>query len=170
MRKLPSTLSGLVRSRSPPSRARHDGEPQPARKDVKELIAYAKANPASSIRLLGHRRGRSLTCELFKQTVGIDMVHIPFKNAPAMQAAMANDIQLSRHASSLMRRCAAAAARVECFRQAPDAYATCRRSPRPAGRRSSLTGCSHAPAAPKESSAPRRRDRKASGESGIRDV
>jgi len=65
-------------------------------KDVKELIAYAKANPGKlNFGSSGIGAAAHLTCELFKQTVGIDIVHIPFKGtAPAMQAAMANDIQM----------------------------------------------------------------------------
>jgi tripartite-type tricarboxylate transporter receptor subunit TctC len=65
-------------------------------KDVKELIAYAKANPGKlNFGSSGIGAAAHLTCELFKQTTGIDMVHIPFKGtAPAMQAAMANDIQI----------------------------------------------------------------------------
>ena len=64
--------------------------------DVKGLIAYAKANPGKlNFGSSGVGAAAHLTCELFKQTVGIDMVHIPFKGtAPAMQAAMANDIQI----------------------------------------------------------------------------
>src|SRR5256714_7829226 len=65
-------------------------------KDVKELIAYAKANPgkvnfgASGIGAAAH-----LTTELLKQTAGIDMVHIPYKGtAPALTGLMANDIQI----------------------------------------------------------------------------
>jgi len=65
-------------------------------KDVKELIAYAKANPGKlNFGSSGIGAAAHLTCELFKQTTGIDMVHIPFKGtAPAMQAVMANDIQI----------------------------------------------------------------------------
>src|SRR2546423_7834884 len=65
-------------------------------KDVKELIAYAKANPgkvnfgASGIGAAAH-----LTTELLKQTAGIDMVHVPFKGtAPALTALMSGDIQM----------------------------------------------------------------------------
>jgi tripartite-type tricarboxylate transporter receptor subunit TctC len=65
-------------------------------KDVKELIAYAKANPgrvnfgSSGIGAAAH-----LTTELLKQTAGIDMVHVPFKGtAPALQALMSGDIQM----------------------------------------------------------------------------
>ena len=65
-------------------------------KDVRELIAYAKANPGKlNFGSSGIGAAAHLTCELFKQTVGIDMVHVPFKGtAPAMQAVMANDIQI----------------------------------------------------------------------------
>jgi len=65
-------------------------------KDVKELIAYAKANPGKlNFGSSGIGAAAHLTCELFKQTVGVDLVHVPFKGtAPAMQAAMANDIQI----------------------------------------------------------------------------
>jgi hypothetical protein len=63
---------------------------------VKELIAYAKANPGKlNFGSSGIGAAAHLTCELFKQTTGVDMVHVPFKGtAPAMQAAMANDIQI----------------------------------------------------------------------------
>jgi tripartite-type tricarboxylate transporter receptor subunit TctC len=65
-------------------------------KDVKELVAYAKANPGKlNFGSSGVGAAAHLTCELFKQTVGIDMVHVPFKGtAPAMQAVMSNDIQI----------------------------------------------------------------------------
>jgi tripartite-type tricarboxylate transporter receptor subunit TctC len=65
-------------------------------KDVKELIAYAKANPGKlNFGSSGIGAAAHLTTELLKQTAGVDMVHIPFKGtAPATQAAMANDIQV----------------------------------------------------------------------------
>ena len=65
-------------------------------KDVKELIAYAKANPGKlNFGSSGIGAAAHLTCELFKQTAGIDMVHIPFKGtAPATTAVMAGDIQI----------------------------------------------------------------------------
>ena len=63
---------------------------------VKELIAYAKANPgklsfgSGSNGSAGHLAG-----ELFKADTSADMVHIPFKGgAPAMQALLAGDTQL----------------------------------------------------------------------------
>ena len=65
-------------------------------KDVRELIAYARANPGKlNFGSSGIGAAAHLTCELFKQTAGIDMVHVPFKGtAPATQAVMANDIQI----------------------------------------------------------------------------
>jgi tripartite-type tricarboxylate transporter receptor subunit TctC len=65
-------------------------------KDVKELIAYARANPGKlNFGSSGIGAAAHLTTELFKQTAGIDMVHVPFKGtAPALTALMANDIQI----------------------------------------------------------------------------
>ena len=65
-------------------------------KDAKELVAYAKANPGKlNFGSSGIGAAAHLTTELFKQTAGIDMVHVPFKGtAPALQALMANDIQI----------------------------------------------------------------------------
>jgi tripartite-type tricarboxylate transporter receptor subunit TctC len=63
---------------------------------VKDLIAYAKANPgklsfgSGSNGSAGHLAG-----ELFQVDTGTDMVHIPFKGgAPALQALLAGDTQL----------------------------------------------------------------------------
>jgi len=65
-------------------------------KDVKELIAYAKANPGKvNFGSSGIGAAAHLTTELLKQTAGIDMVHVPFKGtAPALLAEQANDIQI----------------------------------------------------------------------------
>ena len=65
-------------------------------KNARELIAYAKANPGKlNFGSSGIGAAAHLTTELFKQTVGIDMVHVPFKGtAPALTALMANDIQI----------------------------------------------------------------------------
>jgi tripartite-type tricarboxylate transporter receptor subunit TctC len=74
-------------------------------KDVKELIAYAKANPGKvSFGSSGVGSATHLTFELFKQTSGLDMVHIPYKGtAPALIAEIAGDIQvLGDVPSSLM--------------------------------------------------------------------
>jgi tripartite-type tricarboxylate transporter receptor subunit TctC len=74
-------------------------------KDVKDLIAYAKANPGKvSFGSSGIGSATHLTFELLKQTAGIDMVHIPYKGtAPALAAEIAGDIQvLGDVPSSLM--------------------------------------------------------------------
>jgi tripartite-type tricarboxylate transporter receptor subunit TctC len=61
-----------------------------------EFIAHAKANPGKlsygspSVGTTPH-----LAVERLKQLTGIDMVHIPYRGAPpAMQALIANDVQL----------------------------------------------------------------------------
>src|SRR5438309_989016 len=65
-------------------------------KDVKQLIAYAKANPGKvNCDTSGIGAAAHLTTELLKQAAGIDMVHVPYKGtAPALTALMANDIQV----------------------------------------------------------------------------
>jgi len=65
-------------------------------KDVKELIAYAKANPGKlSFGSSGVGAAAHLTTELFKQSAGVDMVHIPYKGtAPALQDLMGGNIQI----------------------------------------------------------------------------
>src|SRR5439155_24150617 len=62
---------------------------------VRELVAYAKANPgklsfgSGSNGSAGHLAG-----ELFKVDTGTDIVHIPYKGgAPATQALLAGDVQ-----------------------------------------------------------------------------
>jgi len=65
-------------------------------KDVKELIAYAKANPGKvSFGSSGIGAAAHLTTEWLKQIAGIDMVHIPYKGtAPALQDLMGGNIQI----------------------------------------------------------------------------
>ena len=65
-------------------------------KDVRELIAYAKANPGKiSFGSSGVGAAAHLTTELFKQTAGVDMVHVPYKGtAPALQDLMGGSIQI----------------------------------------------------------------------------
>jgi len=65
-------------------------------KDVKELIAYAKKNPGRiSFGSSGIGAAAHLTTELFKQTTGTFMVHIPYRGtAPALQGLMGGDIQI----------------------------------------------------------------------------
>jgi tripartite-type tricarboxylate transporter receptor subunit TctC len=76
----------------------------PAR-DMKDLIAYAKANPGKiSFGSSGIGAAAHLTTELLKQTADINMVHIPYKGtAPALTALLGGDIQiLTDVPSSLM--------------------------------------------------------------------
>src|SRR3954466_5771556 len=65
-------------------------------KDVRDLIAFAKANPGKvNFGSSGIGAAAHLTTELLKQTAGIDMVHIPYKGtAPALQDLMGNNIQI----------------------------------------------------------------------------
>jgi len=64
--------------------------------NVREFIAYAKANPgklnfgSGSTGSAGHLAG-----ELFKTMAGVDMLHVPYKGAaPAMQDLVAGQVQL----------------------------------------------------------------------------
>ena len=65
-------------------------------KDMRELIAYAKANPGKvSFGSSGIGAAAHLTTELLKQTAGIDMVHVPYKGtAPALTDLMSGNIQI----------------------------------------------------------------------------
>ena len=65
-------------------------------KSAKELVEYAKKNPGKiSFGSSGIGAAAHLTTELFKQTTGVDMVHIPYKGtAPALQGLMGGDIQI----------------------------------------------------------------------------
>jgi len=65
-------------------------------KNAKELIAYAKANPGKiSFGSSGVGAAAHLTTELFKQTAGVDMVHIPYKGtAGALTDLMGGNIQI----------------------------------------------------------------------------
>ena len=65
-------------------------------KDVRELIAYAKANPGKlSFGSSGVGAAAHLTTELFNQTAGVSMVHVPYKGtAPALQDLMGGNIQI----------------------------------------------------------------------------
>ncbi len=65
-------------------------------KDMRELIAYAKAHPGKiSFGSSGIGAAAHLTTELLKQTAEIEMVHVPYKGtAPALTALLAGDIQV----------------------------------------------------------------------------
>ncbi len=65
-------------------------------RDLKEFIAYAKANPDKvSFGSSGVGAAAHLTSELFKQAAGLNMVHVPYKGtAPALQDLMGGNIQI----------------------------------------------------------------------------
>ena len=65
-------------------------------KDMRELIAYAKANPDKiSFGSSGVGAAAHLTTELLKQTADIRMVHVPYKGtAPALAGLLGGDIQV----------------------------------------------------------------------------
>ena len=65
-------------------------------KNVKELIAYAKANPNKvNFASAGNGSSNHLTGELFKSTAGIDIVHVPYKgDAPALTDLMGGQISM----------------------------------------------------------------------------
>ncbi len=67
-----------------------------APKDMKELVAYAKSNPGKiSFGSSGVGAAAHLTTELFKQSIGADMVHVPYKGtAPALQDLIGGSIQI----------------------------------------------------------------------------
>jgi tripartite-type tricarboxylate transporter receptor subunit TctC len=73
-------------------------------KNMRELIAYAKANPGKiSFGSSGVGSATHLTMELLKQTAGIEMVHIPYKGtAPGLTAVMSGDIQVLGDVPSAM--------------------------------------------------------------------
>ena len=64
--------------------------------NVKELIAYAKANPGKlNFGSSGVGAAAHLTTEMFMSRVGISMVHVPYKGtAPALQDAIGGQINL----------------------------------------------------------------------------
>jgi len=66
-------------------------------KSVKELIAYAKANPGKlNYSSVGEGSVTHLAHELFKLETGTKLVHIPYKGGgPALQAVVAGEAQLT---------------------------------------------------------------------------
>jgi len=65
-------------------------------KSVKELIAYAKANPGQlNFASAGNGGPTHLTGELLKTSAGIDIVHVPYKgNAAALTDLIAGRVQM----------------------------------------------------------------------------
>ncbi|MES2511839.1 MAG: tripartite tricarboxylate transporter substrate binding protein [Pseudomonadota bacterium] len=70
--------------------------PQLPVKNVRELIAYAKANPGKlSFGSSGNGGAQHLAAELFKQMTGTYMVHIPYRGAaPALTDLIGGQIQV----------------------------------------------------------------------------
>ena len=65
-------------------------------KNVKELVAYAKANPGKlNFASVGNGSSSHLTMELLKATAGIDVVHVPFNGSPpAVLSVAQGDTQM----------------------------------------------------------------------------
>jgi tripartite-type tricarboxylate transporter receptor subunit TctC len=65
-------------------------------KSVRELVAYAKANPGKlNFGSAGIGNATHLAAELFKQRTGVDIVHVPYKGAfEAVTGVMAEQVQM----------------------------------------------------------------------------
>ena len=66
-------------------------------KNVKELIAYAKANPGKlNYGSSGIGSGTHLSMELFKYMAGVEIMHVPYKSgALSVNALLANEVQVN---------------------------------------------------------------------------
>ncbi|HAB47165.1 MAG TPA: LacI family transcriptional regulator, partial [Lautropia sp.] len=64
--------------------------------NVKDLIAYAKANPGKlSYASSGNGTSIHMSGEMFKALAGVDMVHVPYKgSAPAVTDLLGGQVQL----------------------------------------------------------------------------
>jgi tripartite-type tricarboxylate transporter receptor subunit TctC len=64
---------------------------------VKELIAYARANPGKlNYSSPGVGSTTHLASELFKSMAGVNIVHVPYQgNQPAISAMMGNEVQMA---------------------------------------------------------------------------
>jgi len=63
---------------------------------VKDLVAAAKASPGKIVFASpGYGATQHLAAELFKQTAGVDMLHVPFRTSPeAMTALLAKQVDV----------------------------------------------------------------------------
>lgn len=63
---------------------------------LKELIAYAKANPGKlNYASQGNGSVSHIGAEIFKQTTGVDMVHVPYRGSgPVIQDVLAGQVQV----------------------------------------------------------------------------
>jgi len=66
-------------------------------KDLKEFIAYARANPGKlNFGSFGNGSSNHLAYELLKQRTGIELVHVPYKGgAPLIAALLGGEVQSS---------------------------------------------------------------------------
>lgn len=64
--------------------------------NLKEFIAYAKANPGKlNYASQGNGSVSHVGTEMFKQSTGVDMVHVPYKGSgPAIQDVLAGQVQV----------------------------------------------------------------------------
>ncbi len=64
--------------------------------NVKELIAYAKANPGKlNFGSPGTGTSVHISGEMFKDAAGVDMLHVPFKGSgPSMAAVLGGEVQI----------------------------------------------------------------------------
>ncbi len=64
--------------------------------NLKEFIAYAKANPGKlNYASQGNGSVSHIGTEIFKQNTGVDIVHVPYKGSgPAVQDVLAGQVQL----------------------------------------------------------------------------
>lgn len=64
--------------------------------NLKEFIAYAKANPGKlNYASQGNGSVSHIGTEMFKQTTGVDMVHVPYKGSgPVIQDVLAGQVQV----------------------------------------------------------------------------
>jgi tripartite-type tricarboxylate transporter receptor subunit TctC len=74
--------------------------PSSPAKNVKELVALAKANPGKySYASAGTGQSAQLAAELFKLAFGLDIVHVPFNGgAPAVNSTMGGHTQMAFNA------------------------------------------------------------------------
>ena len=57
--------------------------------NAKELVAYAKANPGKvSVASPGFGATQHMSAELFRQTAGLELLHVPFRTSPEAIAAV----------------------------------------------------------------------------------
>ena len=94
-------------------------------KDLKELIAYAKANPgAINCGSAGNGTSRHLSCEMFAAQAGIKATHVPYKGTgPATTALLAGEVDY------IFEALGSASAHIRAGKIKPIAVTSAKRSP-----------------------------------------